>query len=71
MGERTLVFAIAALDLLVHVLLHVSLEDACAGGLVEASGLENVGGIDPVIVPPPHNMLFQIVPELELVHGYL
>jgi len=62
-----LVFSIAALDLLVDILLHLALEDACTGGLVEAGGLEDVCGIDPVVLATAHHMLFAVEAKLELV----
>ena len=66
-----MVFAIAALDLLVDILLDITFEDAGPCGLVEACRFQDVRGIDPVVMPPSHNMFLQICAKLELVHGNL
>lgn len=38
-------------------LLHVALKDTGSGGFIEASGLQDVCGIDPIVGLPSHNML--------------
>ena len=53
--EWTLIFAIATLNLLMHLLLNLALKDSCTGGLVETSGLEDMRSIDPIIVAAAHN----------------
>lgn len=63
-----LVFAIAALDLLMHALLHLSLQDSRSCWFVEAGDLQNVGGIDPVVGAASHDM---VSGDLELVDGDL
>ena len=67
----TLILSVATLDLLVHVLLHLTLEDAGSGGLVEAGCLQDVCRVEPVIVAAAHNMFFEVGAELELVDGNL
>ena len=52
----TLIFAVAALDLLMHALLDLSLEDARADALLVLGGLEDMGRINPVVSPSPHNV---------------
>lgn len=54
-----------------NILLHIALENACSGGLVETGGLQDVGGIDPIVLSTAHNMLFEVWTELVLVHGNL
>jgi hypothetical protein len=71
LGRRTLVFPVAALDLFVVVLLDIALEDTCTGGLVEAGGFEDVGGVDPIVLSPAHDMFFQVGSELVFVDGDL
>lgn len=68
---RTLIFPVAALDLFVDILLDVALEDAGPGWLVEASGFQDVGGVDPVVLSAAHNMFFQVGSELVFVDGNL
>lgn len=68
---RTLVFAVATLDLLVCRLLHIPFEDTSTCWLIETSGFQNMCRIDPIVVPPSHNMLFQIVSKLEFIYRYL
>jgi hypothetical protein len=70
-GQRTLIFPVAALDLFVVVLLDIALEDTCASRLVEAGGFENVGGVDPIVFSPAHHMFFQVGSELVFVDGDL
>ena len=70
-GGRTLIFPVSALDFLVDILLDVPLEDACAGRLVEASGLEDVCRINPVVFSPAHDMFLEVGAKLVLVHGDL
>lgn len=45
----TLIFSIAALDLLVHAILDVFFQTSCSGRLVETGDLQDVGSIDPVV----------------------
>ena len=52
---RTLVFAISTLNLLVHLLLNLALQDSGTGGLIETSSLQYMRGIDPIIVTTAHN----------------
>lgn len=54
-----------------NVLLHISFKDSGSGWLIEASGLQDMCCIDPVIVSPAHNMFLQIRTELKLVYRYL
>lgn len=63
-----LVLAIAALDLLVHALLHFALEDAGARRLVVVGHLEDVGGVDPVVGAAAHDM---VAVDIALVDGDL
>jgi hypothetical protein len=66
-----LVFAITTLDLFVFVLLDLALEYPRPCRLVEPRSLEDVCRIDPVVVPPTHDMLLEVRAELELVNRYL
>ena len=70
-NKPTLVFAIASLYLLMDILLHLALEYSGASWLIEAGRLENMCGIDPVVLPPAHDMFFEVLAKLELVHRYL
>jgi hypothetical protein len=70
-SRPTLVFPVAALDLLVDVLLHFTLKDSGSGGLVEASSLQDVCRIDPIIGATSHNMLLQVHAELKLINRNL
>jgi hypothetical protein len=70
-GLPTLILSVTALDLLVHVLLHLTLENAGSGGLVEASCLQDVCRVDPVILAAAHDMFFEVGAELEFVDGNL
>lgn len=54
-----------------RVLLHIPLENARASGLVEASGLEDVRSVDPVVVAAAHDVFLEVGAELELVDGNL
>lgn len=62
-----MVFSVAALDFFVLVFLNLSLENSGSGRFVEAGGLEDVRGVDPVIVTASHDMLFLVEAELKLV----
>jgi hypothetical protein len=67
-ARLTLVFSIAALDLLMNPFLYFSLEDARPSGLVEVGNFQNVSRIDPVIGATAHNM----VPfDIKFVYGHL
>lgn len=68
---RTLIFPVTSLDLLVDVFLHVPLEDACPGRLVEAGGLQNVRRIDPIILSAAHHMFLKVRTKLVFVDGDL
>jgi len=70
-GVRTLILSVAALDLLMHVLLYLTLEDPGSRRLVEACSLQDVCRVDPVIVAPAHDMFLKVGSELELPHWYL
>ena len=59
-----LIFAISALDLLMHALLHLAFEDSGPCRFIEAGDLQNVRRIDPVVGPPSHDM---IASNLELI----
>lgn len=62
-----MVLSVATLDLFMLLFLHISLKDASAGGFVKPSSFQDVGGIDPVVMTPSHNMLFQVDTKLEFV----
>ena len=64
----TLIFAIAALNLLMHALLHFALENSGSGWLVVVGYLENVCCIDPVIGTPAHDM---VAVDIALIHRHL
>ena len=64
----TLVFAITSLDFLMNILLYFAFKDSCAGGLVKASSLQNVGGIDPIVQSPSHDMFLEVGTKLKLIH---
>lgn len=66
-----MVFAVSTLNLLVKIFLDITFENARSSGFVEASSLQDVGCVDPIVMPPSHYMFLQIRTELELVHGYL
>lgn len=66
-----MIFSISTLNLFMNVLLHISFKDSGSGWLIEASGLQDMCCIDPVIVSPAHNMFLQIRTELKLVYRYL
>lgn len=66
--ERTLVFAIASLNLLVDILLDLSFENARSCGFVKAGSLQDVCRIDPVVMAPAHNMLLEVISKLVLVN---
>lgn len=51
---RTLVFAITSLNLFVHTLLHLALENAGSAGLVIVRDLQDVCSIDPVVGSAAH-----------------
>lgn len=63
-----LVFAIATLDLLVHALLHLALEDAGSRRLVIVGYLEDVRSVDPVVGTAAHDM---VAVDIALVDGDL
>lgn len=68
---RTLVLSVAALNLFVQLFLNLALQDSRSGRLIKPSCFKYVCRIDPIIVPPAHNMLFQVGTELELIHRNL
>lgn len=68
---HTLVFAVATLNFLMGIFLHITLQNSRSSRLVELCRFENMGSIYPIIVPPPHHMLFQVISELKFVHGDL
>lgn len=70
-SKRTLIFAVTALDLLVELFLNITFQNSRSGRLVKASGLEDMGCVDPVVMSPPHHMLFQICAKLEFINRYL
>src|SRR5690242_20537804 len=71
-GEgSTLIFAIAALDLLMHIFLNVSFENSCSSRLIESSGFEDMCSVDPVVMPPSHYMFFEICAKLVFIDGNL
>lgn len=53
------------------IFLYLPLKNACSRGLVEASGFEDMGCIDPIVLTASHYMFFQVDTELVLVHRYL
>ncbi len=53
------------------IFLYIPLENPCTGWFVEAGGLQNVGGIDPVVLAAAHDMLFEVGTELVFVDGDL
>lgn len=53
------------------ILLDIAFQDAGTGRLVKAGGLEDVGGIDPVVLSTAHDMFFEVRSELVLVNGDL
>ena len=69
--KLALVFPISTLDFLVDVFLNLALENSSPGRLVKARSLEDMCRINPVILPPPHNMFLQVLAKLELVYRYL
>lgn len=69
--RHTLIFPVAALDLLVDVLLYVALQDSCSGGFVELGCFQYMCCVDPIVVSPSHDMLLQVRAKLKLVHGNL
>lgn len=54
---RTLVFAITALDLLMHAFLYLSFQYPRSGRLVKVCDFQNVRGIDPIIGSAAHYMV--------------
>ena len=50
------------------ILLYFALEDPCASRLIEASSLQDMGGIDPIVLSPSHNMFLEVGTKLELIH---
>ncbi len=54
-NPRALVFAVAALDLLVLARLDLLLEDLGAAALVDTCNLENLSGIEPTVGLAPHD----------------
>lgn len=66
-----LVFAISTLNLLVDVLLDLALEDASAGRFIEASTLEDMSGIDPIVYFAAHHMFLELRAKLVLIDGNL
>lgn len=56
-GVLTLIFPVAALHLLMHPLLHFSLEYPCSCGLVEAGCFEDMGCIDVVVCSTSHDLV--------------
>ena len=60
----TLVFSIPALNLFVHTLLNLSLEDSGPCWFVVVRNFEDMCGIDVVVIPPAHDMITFYV-ELE------
>lgn len=64
----TLIFAIAALDLLMNSFLDFALEYSRSGRLVKAGNLQNMGCIYPVVGSASHNM---ITCDLELINRHL
>jgi len=68
-GQRdpcALVFSIATLYFFMCSFLDFSLEDACAGWLVEIGDFENVCCVDPVVGAAAHDM---VALDVELVDG--
>jgi hypothetical protein len=63
---RTLIFAVSALDLLVSGFLYLSLENPGPCRFVESSRFQNMSSIDPVVMPPAHDMFLQVGTKLEL-----
>lgn len=70
-ARLTLILPVSSLDLLMGILLHLSLQDARSCGLVEAGGLQDVCGVDPVVLATSHDMFLEVGSELILVHGDL
>ena len=53
------------------VLLYLALQDSRSGGFVEASGLEDMCGVDPIIMATAHYMLLEIDAKLKLPYWNL
>ena len=51
------------------ILLDLALEDSGAGRLVKPGGLQDMGGIDPIVLSPSHNMFLEVGAELEFIDG--
>lgn len=68
--DHTLEFAISSLNLLMVTLLHVALENAGSGGLVEAGSLQDMCSIDPIVGLTSHDMLPFGIRASELVLPY-
>lgn len=64
----SLVLSIAALDLLVHAFLHLSLQNAGSCRFVVVGHLQDVGGVDPVVGASAHNM---VAVDIAFVHRNL
>lgn len=54
-----------------NIFLYLALEDSSARWLVEPGGLEDMGRIDPVIMPPSHYMLLKVCAKLEFPYWNL
>jgi hypothetical protein len=54
--ELTLILSIPALNLLMHTLLHLALQNPSADALFIPGSLEDMSCVDPVIRPPSHNV---------------
>lgn len=67
----TLVFSITTLNLLMDILLYVSFEDPRPSWLVKAGSLQDVGRIDPIVLPSSHDMFLHVTTKLEFIYRYL
>lgn len=71
LGQRdpcALIFPISALNLLMHTFLNLTFQNSGSSRFVEACDFQDVGGIDPVVGSPSHDM---VGANFELVDGYL
>jgi hypothetical protein len=64
-AQHTLVLSVTTLNLFVHALLDLSLENTGSRRLIKAGCLENMRSIDPIISTSSHHT---IAINLELVH---
>lgn len=66
--SHTLIFAVAALDLLMNSLLDFLLQYSCSCRFIVAGNLEDVGCVDPVVRSSSHDMVGR---QFQLIDGDL